>query len=647
MTRSRLVAATIGAVLIGACGGTDGGPTPPPAARSIQVVAGNTQTGAAGAQLTSPVTFAVTDGGKPASGTIVSFQVLDGGGRLVADTDVTDLAGHARAFWVLGRSAGSPQTLDASVSATSGSALIAHAVVSATVVAGPDSALVASVAAISARVSEPSAQRVSIAIVDSIGNRVATAGRVIKVRSQDAGRATILSQSSSTTDATGAASFDNLVAAGRTGSVDLVFEAPGLAAAHVNMTLAAGAPTQLVAVDNPVIRAVANAGGPPIRVRVADAGDNGVLGIDVSFALQGAALGHASTDSAGIATLANWHVPATGTYTLIVNAAGVTAPVTQSVVAAAGPPASVTLVSLSSTVVATRAVAKLAFRDAGGNTPQLGAVGYSVTNGESGVFALDDNGMATLTMTLPTKAGASQIVFSVNGSAVVTLPITILAGTIVKVAVTSSPQSVSAGSVINFVAHGTDTYGNATSGVPLTATMGDWVYDTPAPAVITTDAQGNAQFSFPTNRYAGPRNFDVYTYTTAFVDQSFTVYATAAKGTAVLFTIVPCVGQAQISTGVSARLFLPSGHEALGAPVTFSVASGNGFLLPQGSPYPPVGTPPTNIVATADSNGFASVGWYVQRLPGVFMPPGTYTLSINTGSAYDPSTLTHTCTITP
>jgi hypothetical protein len=111
------------------------GPKVGPAAH-VDVVSGNTQTGAVNAQLPEPLVVKVTDaGGNVVEGQAVSFAVTAGGGTVSAGTATTDPSGIAQALWTLGGVAGSPQTLEARAVDGTGQVL-ASATFTATATAG-------------------------------------------------------------------------------------------------------------------------------------------------------------------------------------------------------------------------------------------------------------------------------------------------------------------------------------------------------------------------------------------------------------------------------------------------------------------------------------------------------------------------------
>ncbi|HET7462952.1 MAG TPA: Ig-like domain-containing protein [Longimicrobium sp.] len=112
------------------------GPRTGPAAK-LDVVAGNTQSAAAGAELPQPLVVKVSDAkGRAVKGQVVNFVVTAGGGQVFAGTALTNDDGLAQERWTLGKVAGAPQTLEArAVDSSTGQALV-FATFTATATAG-------------------------------------------------------------------------------------------------------------------------------------------------------------------------------------------------------------------------------------------------------------------------------------------------------------------------------------------------------------------------------------------------------------------------------------------------------------------------------------------------------------------------------
>ena len=101
----------LGGVVLGACGGGDGGTGPTP--NTIVVSSGNNQVGPAGAALPESLAVLVRDqAGDPLAGVNVSFAVSAGGGSVSPGSRQTDASGIAKTRFTLGPNAGT-QTVNA------------------------------------------------------------------------------------------------------------------------------------------------------------------------------------------------------------------------------------------------------------------------------------------------------------------------------------------------------------------------------------------------------------------------------------------------------------------------------------------------------------------------------------------------------
>lgn len=163
--------ALVSLVALAACGG-DGPTTPSNPDLLISIAAGDAQTGTVGAPLTTPVRVLVTDLlNRPASGRVVNFAVVTGGGT-TTNTTMTDGSGVASALWQLGTAAGSVQSLEARVLTPAG--IRKTVLFSATAVAAaPDTIMVNTGAGpLSAAAGHPVRVLPSIRLADRFGNRV-------------------------------------------------------------------------------------------------------------------------------------------------------------------------------------------------------------------------------------------------------------------------------------------------------------------------------------------------------------------------------------------------------------------------------------------------------------------------------------------
>jgi hypothetical protein len=122
--RSVSTVLVIAAAALSACSDSTGSRAGP--AARMDVVGGSAQTGTVGAELPQPVVVKVTDAkGRAVKGQVVNFVVTAGGGTVFAGTALTDDDGMAQERWTLGKTAGSPQTLEArAVDSSTGQALV-------------------------------------------------------------------------------------------------------------------------------------------------------------------------------------------------------------------------------------------------------------------------------------------------------------------------------------------------------------------------------------------------------------------------------------------------------------------------------------------------------------------------------------------
>lgn len=123
-----------------ACGDAAGPGDGAGAPASLQLLDGDAQPGVVAGELPAPLRVRVTDGkGRAVARASVAFQVLSGGGSLVA-ASATDSLGVAAARWTLGTSTADSQRVQAAVV---GAAAVAPVTFRATALAGPPVSLAA------------------------------------------------------------------------------------------------------------------------------------------------------------------------------------------------------------------------------------------------------------------------------------------------------------------------------------------------------------------------------------------------------------------------------------------------------------------------------------------------------------------------
>jgi len=97
-----------------ACSGSDGDPAGPEGPGTLSVVDPGGLTAPAGTVVVGGPTFRLLDAsGEPMTGETVQFEVVDGGGTVVASSAGTDGLGQVSGIWILGTEAGTPQRLRA------------------------------------------------------------------------------------------------------------------------------------------------------------------------------------------------------------------------------------------------------------------------------------------------------------------------------------------------------------------------------------------------------------------------------------------------------------------------------------------------------------------------------------------------------
>lgn len=105
---------TLLSIACGSCGdeGTNPGASGPIA--SLDIVSGDTQVGPAGQELPTPLLVEARDGdGRPVSGQVVNFRVLEGGGSMFAGVGITNDEGRVQDRWTLGPEPGATNIAEA------------------------------------------------------------------------------------------------------------------------------------------------------------------------------------------------------------------------------------------------------------------------------------------------------------------------------------------------------------------------------------------------------------------------------------------------------------------------------------------------------------------------------------------------------
>ncbi len=295
-----------------------------PKAGSLQVLAGNSQTGSVNATLTDSLVVRVlaTDL-QPMSGVPVSITVASGGGAVSADTLVSDSLGTVRFTWTLGAAVGAQ-------SLTIGSLGLASVTATATGTADGPAALVVTQqpadTTIAGSVLAPlivQVRNAAAAVVTSFNDSVAVA-----LGTNPGGGATLGGRVRVAAVA-GIATFDSLTLT-KAGSYTLSLSVPGTPAVPATATgtfhIKAAAPSSLVLTQGGGQSAAPGTALPTaIQVRLIDQFSNGVRGASISFTPRPGAVAtppSATTDSTGHASTVWTLADTAGAQTLTVRAVG-------------------------------------------------------------------------------------------------------------------------------------------------------------------------------------------------------------------------------------------------------------------------------------------------------------------------------------
>ncbi|MEW5915280.1 MAG: Ig-like domain-containing protein [Gemmatimonadota bacterium] len=404
-------------------------------AATIAISGGNNQSATAGTPVgTSPSVVVRDANNNPVEGVTVVFTALVGGGLVTNPVRTTNAQGIAAVgSWTLGATAGQ-QTLAAQVTEAGVSGN--PALFNATATAGAPASLSAvSPTTLSAGVGALVATPPSVRVVDNGGNPVPNVNVTFAI-TQGGGQ---LTGATPTTNAQGIATVGswrlgnsvgtNVVSASVSGiSQPITFTATATAGPPAAIVIIAG-DAQTVPINRPVPIA------PTVQVR--DAAGNPASGVAVTFTVgSGGGLvigGIQTTDASGNATVGAWFVGgAAGTNTLVASSPGL-ASATFTATATAGPPVSMTAVSLvvqgGNAGAAAASPPSVVVRDALGNPAAGVTVTFAVTAGGGTlvdpVRTTGANGVATVTTwTLGPTPGVNTVVASSPGLPSVTFTAT-------------------------------------------------------------------------------------------------------------------------------------------------------------------------------------------------------------------------------
>ncbi|MGH7582966.1 MAG: beta strand repeat-containing protein [Gemmatimonadales bacterium] len=365
-------------------------------------------------------------------------------------------------------------------------------------------------------------QQPVIQLLDVNGDPVNQAGIAVTV-SMASGSGTIGGTTTVMTDATGRAAFTDLTITGVIGPRSLNFMAPGsLGVTSGTIILAAGAPSQLTITSQPALNAASGAAfTPQPSVQLRDSAGNAVsqLGwtVTASIATGGGTLVGATsavTNGNGLATFAGLSLVGTaGDRTLNFTATTLAGVTSNTVTITAGAAAQLVITTqppaLAASGVNLAPQPVLQLRDAAGNA--VGQVGVVVTasiatgNGALGgtlTASTDINGVATFTsLSLTGVAGDRVLNFTApNLVGTTSTPVTVTAGVVGQLAITTQPSAIAASGVIfaqQPVVQLRDAAGNAVNlaGVPVTALIATGSAAMTGTLTVMTNAGGAAVFT--------------------------------------------------------------------------------------------------------------------------------------------------------
>jgi hypothetical protein len=294
-------------------------PPADPEASSIEPVDGNNQTGLVGQALPEPLVILITDeSGNPVANVSVSWSV-QGGGTVSASSVTTGADGRASVQRTLGPTVGQ-QTTTASATGLDGSPVTFTATA---IEEAPASLVVDQQPSGTAQSGVLFAVQPIIQLQDADGDDLAEEGLEVTA-SIASGTGTLGGDNVRTTDATGKATFTDLMITGPAGTYTVLFTAPG-----TNQVLSApitisAAVNGIAITTNPPVSALTSEVFSPVAqpvVRVTDAAGNPVAGAEVTASIasgSGAVEGDATiaTGTDGVATFVDLGIRGTGEHTL-------------------------------------------------------------------------------------------------------------------------------------------------------------------------------------------------------------------------------------------------------------------------------------------------------------------------------------------
>ena len=578
------------------------------AAASIDAVTSTSQSATISTAVTAPIVEVTDAVGNPVSGVNVTFTVTAGGGTIApasGATVATDANGRAAlTSWTLGATPG-VNSVTATASGLSGSPVVFNA----TATDAPPTQL--------AITTQPGGAVSGLALSQQPVVQIRNASNGVVSTSSLAVTATIASGTGTLSGTTtvnavnGVATFTNLVVSG-TGAHTLRFAttSPALQVVSGSFDVVLGASANIAATTSMSQTATVSTTVTAPGVRVRDANNDPVSGVNVTFTLTagGGSISPASpatvaTDANGNASLSSWTLGATpGVNTVTAAVSGLTgSPVTFNATGTAAPPTQLVITAqpagaVSGAAFTTQPVIEL--RDAG-NAVVTGSSATVTATIESGTGTLGGttsvnavNGVATFTNLSITGTGAHTLRFATTTPAldIVSANLDVTAAAPVATNIDANSSTSQSGTVSTTVAapsvRVSDASNNPVSGVNVTFTLtaGNGSISPASPAVVATNASGIA--SLTTWTLGATPGTNTVTATAAGLAGSpvtFNATGSAPAATQLAITTQPSGAVSGLALTTQPVIEIRDASNALvstsSAPVTASIASGTGALV--------------------------------------------------------------------
>jgi hypothetical protein len=298
-----------------------------------------------------------------------------------------------------------------------------------------------------------------------------------------------------------------------------------------------------------------------------------------------------------------------------------------------GPPAQVVPIAMPSTaqVTSTQKIIVEVIDAKGVRVPGT-VVNWSVVSG-GGMFApssstADGGGVATTSYTLAETAGPVRLRAALGSSATQDFDLKASPGPLAELTPLYTDLSLRVGATFTGTVRAVDGYGNGIPGVLLTSRQGNVQYTnlitTPtSPATQATDVGGYATFTGTLNAVPGLQSFLINgpevaseTGPASSFFAWFRVRASADQG-----VITPSAAQGFTFTAslgatvpVNVVVIQRDGQQAANAPVTFTLAAGNGSIVDASG-----NASSSSSTFTDTYTGTAGVKWRVPSTAGTFM----------------------------